>query len=96
MAETFFLGDGVEIFADSEITQLNNNILMVGASGSGKTMSYAEMRLLNTTETSMILTLSKRRLVRKYRKLFEERGYNVYSLDLTAPLESTVSYDPLA
>ena len=69
---------------------------MVGASGSGKTMSYAEMRLLNTTESSMILTLSKRRLVRKYRDLFERRGYNVYSLDLTQPLESTVSYDPLA
>ncbi len=96
MAETFFLGDGVEISADSALTQLNNNILMVGASGSGKTMSYAEMRLLNTTETSMILTLSKRRLVRKYRRLFEERGYKVYSLDLTAPLESTVSYDPMA
>lgn len=96
MAETYYLGEGVEISNDSKVTQLNNNILMVGASGSGKTMSYAEMRLLNTNESSMILTLSKRRLVKKYLKLFEERGYNVYSLDLTAPLDSTVSYDPMA
>ncbi len=96
MAETFYLGEGVEISNDSKVTQLNNNILMVGASGSGKTMSYAEMRLLNTTESSMILTLSKRRLVRKYQQLFKDRGYNVYSLDLTRPLESTVSYDPMA
>ncbi len=96
MAEKFYLGKGYEITADSNETQLNNNILMVGASGSGKTMSYAEMRLLNTTETSIILTLSKRRLVRKYQQLFRERGYKVYSLDLTAPRESSVSYDPLS
>ena len=70
MPETYMLGEGKAISTDSDRTQLNNNILVVGASGSGKTMSYAEMCLLKTRESSMIVTLSKRRLVYKYAPLF--------------------------
>lgn len=66
MAETLILGNDYTITTDSNITQLNNNILVVGPSGSGKTMSYAEMCLLKTNSSSLIVTLSKRKLVHKY------------------------------
>ena len=95
MPETYMLGEGKAISTDSDRTQLNNNILVVGASGSGKTMSYAEMCLLKTRESSMIVTLSKRRLVYKYAPLFAERGFQVLDLDLTHPSKSTISYDPM-
>ena len=67
MEEHFFLGEGYEISTDPGKTQLNNNIMVVGPSGAGKTMSYAEMCLLKTLNTSLIVTLTKRRLVKKYK-----------------------------
>ena len=75
MNEVMFLGENYSVTTDSEQTQLNNNIIVVGSSGAGKTMSYAEMRLLHTTESSLIVTLSKRRLVKKYLSYFQDKGY---------------------
>lgn len=95
MEERFFLGEGYEISTDPNKTQLNNNIMVVGPSGAGKTMSYAEMYLLKTVNTSLIVTLTKRRLVKKYKAFFQRKGYAVYDLNLVAPEESDVSYDPM-
>ena len=96
MAEEYILGEGIRISTDPEQTGLNNNILVVGASGSGKTMSYAEMCLLRTEESSLMVTLSKRRLVQKYLPFLKEKGYRVLDLNLTEPQKSTAAYDPLA
>ena len=95
MNEVMFLGENYSVTTDSEQTQLNNNIIVVGSSGAGKTMSYAEMRLLHTTESSLIVTLSKRRLVKKYLSYFQEKGYRVIDLNLTDPSGAETFYDPL-
>ena len=95
MPENFILGDGCSITTDSGITQLNNNIMVVGPSGSGKTMSYAEMCLLKTENSSLIVTLSKRRLVKKYLDFYRDKGYQVFDLNLCDPFASDVSYDPM-
>ncbi len=95
MAERYILGQNVEISTDSDMTQLNNNILVVGPSGSGKTMSYAEMCLLKTEESSLIVTLSKRKLVRKYSTYYSDKGCLVLDLDLTCPLRGNTTYDPM-
>lgn len=95
MAETLILGNGYSITTDSAVTQLNNNILVVGPSGSGKTMSYAEMCLLKTNSSSLIVTLSKRRLVNKYLSYYRHKGYQVYDLNLAEPDQSNISYDPM-
>lgn len=94
-ADRLFLGKGIEISTDMASTQLNNNILVVGPTGSGKTMSYAEMCLLHTNASSMIVTLSKRRLARKYMDILANRGYSIHDLNLVEPEESTVFFDPL-
>ena len=95
MSETLILGENYTISTDPEVTQLNNNIVVVGPSGAGKTMSYAEMCLLKTRNSSMIVTLSKRRLVQDHSANCERRGYRVYDLDLTDPASSGISYDPM-
>lgn len=95
MSETLILGNNCTITTDSNITQLNNNIVVVGPSGSGKTMSYGEMCLLKTKNSTLIVTLSKRRLVNKYLDLYKEKGYHVYDLNLCDPAASNVSYDPM-
>ncbi|MBQ9748066.1 MAG: type IV secretory system conjugative DNA transfer family protein [Clostridia bacterium] len=76
--------------------QVNDNIVVVGGTGCGKTMSISEPRLLETKHTSLVITLSKRKLVKKYAPLFYERGYNVWDMNFADPTAGNISYDPLA
>ena len=95
MADRYMLGEGFDILMDSAVTQLNNNIAVVGSSGAGKTMSYVEMCLLQTSESSLIVPLSKRRLVDTYADYLAGKGYRVYDLNLADPGSSTVFFDPM-
>ena len=76
-ADQVILGKDCVFTTDSEETGINNNILVCGGSGSGKTMSITEPRLLNTHDSNLIVTVTKRRLVAKYKPLLESRGYKV-------------------
>lgn len=95
MNENWMIGENAAISTDSKVTQLNNNIIVVGPSGSGKTMSYAEMCLLKTENSSMIVTLSKRRLVLRYMDYLAKKGYKVYDLNLAEIESSPFAYDPM-
>lgn len=95
VADRMILGENVIYSTDCNETGLNNNVLVCGSSGCGKTMSISEPRLLETHHTSLIATVTKRRIVNKYKSVFEKRGYVVEDLNFIHPLESNVSYDPL-
>ena len=97
-ADKMILGEGEKaVFStDCEKTGLNNNVIVCAGSGSGKTMSIMEPRLLETYNSSLVVTCTKRRIVQKYRELFAERGYNVLELNFTDPIKSDVAYDPLS
>lgn len=94
--DTVILGEGRTYSSDCEETGINNNILVVGCTGCGKTMSITEPRLLETANSCLVVTVTKRRLVGKYAPLFQKRGYNVWDLNFTNPASSSISYDPLA
>lgn len=94
-ADRLILGENVIYSSDTNETGLNNNVLVVGGSGSGKTVSIIEPRLLETFNSSLIVSLSKKRLIKKYESLFKERGYHVLNLDFTDPEHSKCCYDPL-
>ena len=66
-SDRLILGDGENcIFSsDSNKTGLNNNILVIGTSGCGKTVSIMEPRILETFNKSLIATVTKRRIVKK-------------------------------
>ena len=93
--EKVILGENCCYSADSNETGLNNNVIVCGGSGSGKTMSVSEPRLLETKTSSMIATVTKRRIVNKYMPLFKKRGYEILDLNFVNPLESSCAYDPL-
>ena len=76
--DRMILGENVIYSTDSNETGLNNNVIVCGSSGCGKTMS-----------------ISERRIVNKYKPVFERRGYIVEDLNFINPSESNVSYDPL-
>jgi len=95
MKERVILGENCCYSTDCGETGLNNNVIVCGGSGSGKTMSVSEPRLLETTTSSLIATVTKRRIVTKYMPLFRERGYEILDLNFVSPRESTCSFDPL-
>lgn len=43
----------------------------------------------------MIVTVTKRRIVEKYKTVFQERGYNVLDLNFIKPEQSNITYDPI-
>lgn len=95
MADKMILGENVIYSTDCNETGLNNNVLVCGSSGCGKTMSISEPRLLETFNSSLIVTATKRRIVNKYKTVFKHRGYVVEDLNFIHPTESSVAYDPL-
>lgn len=94
-ADRMILGKNVVVSTDCNETNLNNNKVVCGTSGCGKTMSVLEPQLLETNNDSLIIPISKRILFKKYRPLFIARGYDVEETNFVTPMESTTSYDPL-
>lgn len=95
-ADRVIFGENCIYSTDCQETQLNNNVVVCGSSGCGKTMSISEPCLLETEHSSLIVTLSKQKLPKKYTPLFRKRGYRVLTLDFAQPKNSTAAYDPLA
>ncbi len=94
-ADKMILGENAVFSMDSSRTGLNNNVLVVGSTGCGKTMSISEPLLLSTSEHSLIVTLTKRTLADKYAEMFRNNGYAAEILDFTAPMNGTAAFDPI-
>ena len=76
----------------------NNHVLVVSPSGGGKTVSFLEPNLLYA-EDNIVVRVSKRSIVDKYKPYFKKRGYRVYDLNLAHPENinsDSIAYDPLA
>ena len=95
--DQMILGDGPSCVFSTDCSQtgLNNNVLVVGGSGSGKTMSIAEPFLLESFHRSIITTATKRRIVNKYIPLMRSRGYDIWDLNFVHPERGNIAYDPL-
>ena len=85
------LGQNQYYSLDCYKTQLNNNVLVVGTSGSGKTRSIVTPNLLQATG-SYVVSDPKGTLYTKYKKRLEKEGYVVKKLDFTEP-ENSAHYN---
>lgn len=88
-------GENCVYSTDCSETGLNNNSIVLGPSGSGKTMSITEPCILETFKRSLVLTVTKRRVVNKYKSFLAKRGYKIWDLDFVNPLRGDIGYDPL-
>lgn len=93
--DSIVLSEKIAVSTDMKETQLNNNICVVGCTGSGKSMSVIEPRLLKTFDTNLIVYDPKRELIEKYRRMFKERGYNVWEINLSSPKDTDIAFDPI-
>lgn len=74
--------------------QINENELVIGSTGSGKTKSVSEPRLLHTFHQSLVVPITKRELFYQYAPVLKERGYEIWDLNLESPIESEYGYNP--
>lgn len=94
MTNNRILAKGIEISNDTRITGLNNNDMIIGSSGSGKTGGYVIPNLQNISG-SMVVSDTKGQLSRRFEKELRRKGYDVYTLDFVNPMKSC-GYNPLA
>lgn len=86
-----------DIFADNNTwaTELNNNDLIIGPAGSGKTRSYVTPNILHVQD-NLIVADTKGNLRKKYGGYLEKKGYTVMHLDFTDVAATPFGYNPLS
>ena len=87
------LGENQYFDMDCHKTQLNNNVLVVGASGAGKTRSIVSPNILQAAG-SYIIVDPKGSLYGQYKRYLRRKGYCVQKLNFTDPRDSeTLTYN---
>ena len=88
------LADGQIVSNDTWTTGRNNNDLIIGPSGAGKTRGYVLPNILQCSE-SMIITDTKGVLHGQVGGILARQGYDVRNVNLTDCLTSPWGYNPL-
>lgn len=86
------LAEGIEMPFNDIYGGLNDNILVVGGSGTGKTRGVVRPNILECTG-SYVISDPKGNLYDLYASYLESNGYRVERLDLVNPMKSTVCYN---
>ncbi len=84
MSGKMIIADGCEYSMDCYETKLNNNVIVVGGSGAGKTTGVVIPNLLQAYG-SYIVTDPKGNLYKKYGRYLKSRGYKVMNLNPAKP-----------
>lgn len=99
--ETKFFNSAEFIFSkesrrllDDYKTKINNNVVVMGTSGSGKTTSFIEPNIRQAVG-NYVISDPKGALVRRHGRALEDEGYNVFVVDFQNP-ETSVRYNPLS
>ncbi len=93
MKNARILGNNITVNNNSRSTLLNNNDLIIGSSGAGKTTGYVTPNIINSEE-SFICADTKCSLYEKLGKDLKKKGFKVYLVDFVNPEHSCV-YNPL-
>lgn len=91
---TLVLGANNYYSMDGKKTHINNNVLVVGRSGSGKTRYLVKPNLLQLNG-SYVVSDTKGQLYKEFKDYFEASGYEVLHMDFIHPERST-HYNPIA
>ena len=87
------LAAGFNVSNDTVQTGLNNNDLIIGPSGAGKTGGYVIPNMLRFN-TSMVVADTKGNLCKKLSPVLRKNGYKIHTIDFVNP-EKSSTYNPL-
>ena len=91
---TRILAENILMNNDTRKTGINNNDLIIGPSGAGKTRGYVIPNILNAEE-SLIVTDTKGNLRHKLESQLLAKGYHVLDLNFKEIQNSIYGYNPL-
>lgn len=94
-ANARILAEGVRQSNDTRLTGLNNNDLIIGPTGAGKTRGYVIPNLIHNLNESFIVADTKGNLHDKYGAYLRSQGYDVQIVDFVDCMHSPTGYDPL-
>ena len=80
---------------DTWQTRINNNDLIVGPSGGGKTRGYVIPNIIHV-EDNLIVTDTKGNLHKQYAGFLKKKGYKIVNLDFTDVENTPWGYNPLS
>ncbi len=87
------LADKICVDNDTHKTLLNNNDLIIGPAGAGKTRGYVMPNLFSCNE-SMIIADTKNTLYKTFADYLKNQGITVYRIDFSGISESDIGYNP--
>lgn len=93
--DPIILGQDCVISGGIGKTLPNYNVLVVGCSGTGKSLSVNYPTLYEMKEASLIATFSKAGEARQMAQHFRQKGYRTLICDLSDPEKSNICFDPL-
>ena len=88
------LADGIRLSTDTWQTGINNNVLIFGPSGAGKTRGYVRPNIRHNRNESIIVSDTKGVLFGEFKDSLEKDGYTVLNIDFT-DLSAGWGYNPL-
>lgn len=89
-----FIAEGCSYSLDDMKTHVNNNVLVVGGSGTGKTR-FEVCPNIEQALGSYILVDPKGNLHKRYSEELREKGYKIHVVDFTQP-DKSARYNPLS
>ncbi len=90
--DNIILSKDIMLGMNGDVTRRNQNIIVIGASGAGKSRFFAAPNILQYN-SNFIITDPSGELLRDYGKSLEDNGYQVKVLNLTDPYNSN-HYNP--
>lgn len=91
---TRVLAEGVVASNDTWATGVNNNTLVIGSSGSGKSRGYC-IPNIERAEGSVVVADTKGDLCERLRPILQARGFTVQCIDFTDCARTPLGYNPL-
>ncbi len=88
------LSQNMRMSLDTRHTKLNNNVLVIGGSGAGKTFYYLKGNLMQQN-SSFIITDPKGEILRAEGEMLKNNGYNVKVINLLE-MEKSNCYNPFS
>lgn len=90
------LSQNVKMSLDTRKTRLNNNVLIIGGSGAGKTFYEVKPNLMQMPDkSSFIVTDPKGEILRSTGEMLKNNGYNVKVINLI-DMEQSDCYNPFS